>query len=109
MPWLDRIVDLLAGKSDTAHNLHTAAGSGASADDIPPFVPMRPIWAVVSYASYLPGYISLQLVLDLSPAIVGLFFALSAPFPMGPTSRFRRKDLNRSRGSSLRQSTRPTG
>jgi hypothetical protein len=41
---------------------------------------------VVSYAGSLVGYIALQLALDFSPAVLGLLFALLAPFP---TSRTR--------------------
>jgi hypothetical protein len=52
-------------------------------DTIPIFVPLRPFWAVVSYAGQLPGYVALQLALDLSPAILGLLFAVMAPVPVG--------------------------
>ena len=48
---------------------------------MPVFVPLRPFWAVVSYAGSLMGYIALQLALDFSPAVLGLLFALLAPFP----------------------------
>jgi len=50
-------------------------------NDVPVFVPLRPFWAVVSYAGSLMGYIALQLALDFSPAVLGLLFALLAPFP----------------------------
>ncbi|MCH9807155.1 MAG: hypothetical protein K0U74_05425 [Alphaproteobacteria bacterium] len=53
--------------------------------EIPEFSPLRPFWAVVSYYDQLPGYIFLQLALDFSPAILGLAFALLAPFPTGKT------------------------
>ena len=62
-----------------------ARQAGAQSDDIPSFVPLRPFWAVFSYAGQLPGYIALQLALDFSPAILGLLFALLAPFPSGKT------------------------
>jgi hypothetical protein len=52
-----------------------------AANDVPVFVPLRPFWAVVSYAGSLMGYIALQLALDFSPAVLGLLFALLAPFP----------------------------
>lgn len=51
------------------------------ANTVPVFVPLRPFWAVVSYAGSLLGYIALQLALDFSPAVLGLLFALLAPFP----------------------------
>lgn len=51
------------------------------ANTVPVFVPLRPFWAVVSYAGSLMGYIALQLALDFSPAVLGLLFALLAPFP----------------------------
>ena len=51
------------------------------ASTVPVFVPLRPFWAVVSYAGSLMGYIALQLALDFSPAVLGLLFALLAPFP----------------------------
>ena len=51
------------------------------ASNVPVFVPLRPFWAVVSYAGSLMGYIALQLALDFSPAVLGLLFALLAPFP----------------------------
>lgn len=51
------------------------------AGTVPVFVPLRPFWAVVSYAGSLMGYIALQLALDFSPAVLGLLFALLAPFP----------------------------
>ncbi|MDB5556861.1 MAG: hypothetical protein JWL86_6845, partial [Rhizobium sp.] len=53
----------------------------ADANSVPVFVPLRPFWAVVSYAGSLMGYIALQLALDFSPAVLGLLFALLAPFP----------------------------
>jgi hypothetical protein len=53
----------------------------AEANTVPVFVPLRPFWAVVSYAGSLMGYIALQLALDFSPAVLGLLFALLAPFP----------------------------
>ena len=48
-------------------------------------MPLRPFWAVVSYAGSLMGYIALQLALDFSPAVLGLLFALLAPFPTRKT------------------------
>jgi hypothetical protein len=60
------------------------ANKGVS-DTIPIFLPLRPFWAVVSYAGQLPGYVALQLALDFSPAILGLLFAVMAPVPAGPT------------------------
>jgi hypothetical protein len=48
---------------------------------VPVFKPLSPFWAVVSYAGSLMGYIALQLALDFSPAVLGLLFALLAPFP----------------------------
>jgi hypothetical protein len=56
-----------------------------AAGDVPVFVPMRPFWSVVSYAGSLMGYIALQLALDFSPAVLGLLFALLAPFPRART------------------------
>jgi hypothetical protein len=58
-----------------------AADVQAAAGTVPVFVPLRPFWAVVSYAGSLMGYIALQLALDFSPAVLGLLFALLAPFP----------------------------
>jgi hypothetical protein len=55
------------------------------ANTVPVFVPLRPFWAVVSYAGSLMGYIALQLALDFSPAVLGLLFALLAPFPTRKT------------------------
>ncbi|WP_237154651.1 hypothetical protein [Oryzibacter oryziterrae] len=52
-----------------------------NANDVPVFVPLRPFWAVVSYAGSLMGYVALQLALDFSPAVLGLLFTLLAPFP----------------------------
>lgn len=57
----------------------------AEANTVPVFVPLRPFWAVVSYAGSLMGYIALQLALDFSPAVLGLLFALLAPFPTHKT------------------------
>ncbi len=62
-----------------------ASDDPTDADTIPVFVPMRPFWAVVSYANQLSGYIALQLALDFSPAILGFLFAVMAPLPTGPT------------------------
>lgn len=57
------------------------AEQAQDASSVPVFVPLRPFWAVVSYAGSLMGYIALQLALDFSPAVLGLLFALLAPFP----------------------------
>lgn len=64
----------------------TPSQEAEAANSVPVFVPLRPFWAVVSYAGSLVGYIALQLALDFSPAVLGLLFALLAPFP---TSRTR--------------------
>lgn len=61
--------------------LETPLQQAQAANDVPVFVPLRPFWAVVSYAGSLMGYIALQLALDFSPAVLGLLFALLAPFP----------------------------
>jgi hypothetical protein len=67
------------GQSDSAPQ--TPLQQAEAANDVPVFVPLRPFWAVVSYAGSLMGYIALQLALDFSPAVLGLLFALLAPFP----------------------------
>jgi hypothetical protein len=62
-----------------------SAEQAQDANSVPVFVPLRPFWAVVSYAGSLMGYIALQLALDFSPAVLGLLFALLAPFPRSRT------------------------
>jgi hypothetical protein len=74
IPFVDR---LFHGEQVT----DSAQQARSTSDDVPVFVPLRPFWAVVSYAGSLMGYIALQLALDFSPAILGLLFALLAPFP----------------------------
>jgi hypothetical protein len=77
IPFIDRYFhgDRVAEKAE----LQQSAASESS--NVPVFVPLRPFWAVVSYAGSLMGYIALQLALDFSPAVLGLLFALLAPFP----------------------------
>jgi hypothetical protein len=65
----------------TRATTETPLQQAEAANDVPVFVPLRPFWAVVSYAGSLMGYIALQLALDFSPAVLGLLFALLAPFP----------------------------
>jgi hypothetical protein len=65
----------------TKETPETPLQQAQAANDVPVFVPLRPFWAVVSYAGSLMGYIALQLALDFSPAVLGLLFALLAPFP----------------------------
>jgi hypothetical protein len=65
----------------TPETPETPLQQAEAANDVPVFVPLRPFWAVVSYAGSLMGYIALQLALDFSPAVLGLLFALLAPFP----------------------------
>ena len=77
----------------TPATAQTGAAQSADTDTIPVFVPMRPFWAVVSYANQLPGYIALQLALDFSPAILGILFAVMAPLPAGPTRLGRIGDV----------------
>lgn len=75
IPFVDR---LFHGTQETPP---TPLQQAQAANDVPVFVPLRPFWAVVSYAGSLMGYIALQLALDFSPAVLGLLFALLAPFP----------------------------
>lgn len=77
IPFIDRyfLGDRAASTSELQQSQTDETGT------VPVFVPLRPFWAVVSYAGSLMGYIALQLALDFSPAVLGLLFALLAPFP----------------------------
>lgn len=77
IPFIDRYFhgERVAPSSELLQN------ATEEANTVPVFVPLRPFWAVVSYAGSLMGYIALQLALDFSPAVLGLLFALLAPFP----------------------------
>lgn len=83
-PWFDFFIRPATAEPVAASN-QAINGAGAQTDSVPMFMPMRPFWAVVSYASQLPGYVALQLALDFSPAILGVLFAMMAPLPRGPT------------------------
>ena len=75
--------------SEEAH-----AGKTETIGEIQSFVPLRPFWAVVTYASQLPGYIALQAALDFSPAILGFLFALLAPLKDGGAVGWFSKRVN---------------
>lgn len=77
IPFIDRYFH--GDRTASASELQKSQTDEAST--VPVFVPLRPFWAVVSYAGSLMGYIALQLALDFSPAVLGLLFALLAPFP----------------------------
>ncbi|MBL0370472.1 hypothetical protein JJB09_00385 [Rhizobium sp. KVB221] len=80
IPFIDRYFH-----GERAAAVPTLEQQAQSADSVPVFVPLRPFWAVVSYAGSLMGYVALQLALDFSPAVLGLLFALLAPFPNSRT------------------------
>ncbi|MGV3551561.1 hypothetical protein [Rhizobium sp.] len=75
IPFID---DIIYGDRSASEGLKTAADDPNA---VPVFKPLSAFWAVVSYAGSLMGYIALQLALDFSPAVLGLLFALLAPFP----------------------------
>lgn len=86
LPFIDRLLSALESASAATLTKEPDAGAKAAdptnfSRDIPTFIPLRPFWAVVTYASKLPGYVALQLALDFSPAVLGLLFALLAPLP----------------------------
>jgi hypothetical protein len=88
IPFIDRFLGYFEDRQTAVNAIQAALpdpaappSSAADQQEIPTFIPLRPFWAVVSYASKLPGYVALQLALDFSPAVFGLLFALLAPLP----------------------------
>lgn len=75
LPFVDYFI---YGDRSSSQDMKTAADDPNA---VPVFKPLNSFWAVVSYAGSLMGYIALQLALDFSPAVLGLLFALLAPFP----------------------------